>query len=90
MSEISDQCSLFRIHSPISVSFTIWDFFREYSQFTGQQVKGEAISLTPLLHFYLLHRNLNISQAITGESSPLDIAYSQSRTGSLWFWSASC
>ena len=28
--------------------FSIWVFFHEHSQFTGQQGKGEAISLTPL------------------------------------------
>ena len=26
---------------------SIWVFFHEHSQFTGQQGKGEAISLTP-------------------------------------------
>ena len=32
--------------------FSIWDFFHEQSQFTGQQRKGEAISLTPRNHFH--------------------------------------
>ena len=42
--------------------------------FTGQQGKGEAISLTPLYQFYPLHRRLEVNQAITAESSPQDIA----------------
>ena len=42
--------------------------------FTGQQSKGEAISLTPLYHFYPLHRHLEVNQEITAESSPHDIA----------------
>ena len=36
--------------------------------------EGEAISLSPLYHFHLLHRHLDISRAITAESSPLHIA----------------
>ena len=30
----------------------------KHSQFTGQQEKGEAISLTLLYHFHSLHRHL--------------------------------
>ena len=41
--------------------FSIWVFFHEHSQFTGQQGKVEAISLTPLYHFHPLHRHLDIS-----------------------------
>ena len=44
------------------VFFCIWVFFHEHSQFTGQQGKGEAISLSPLYHFHLLHRHLDILQ----------------------------
>ena len=44
--------------------FSIWVFFHEHSRFTGQQGKGEAISLTPLCHFHPYHRHLDISQAI--------------------------
>ena len=69
--------------------FSVWVFFHEHSQFTGLQGKGEAISLSPLYHFYLLHRHLDISWAITAESSPLHIASSQTLTGNLWFPSAS-
>ena len=34
----------------------------------------EALYLTPLYHFYLLDRHLDISQAIAAKSSPLQIA----------------
>ena len=58
----------------IYISFSIWVFFHEHSWFTGQQRKGEAISLTPLYHFHPLHRHLDISRVITAESSPLYLA----------------
>ena len=70
--------------------FLVWVFFHEHSRFTGQQGKGEDISLTPLYHFHSLHRHLGISRAITAESSPLHIASSRTWTGNLWFPSASC
>ena len=54
--------------------FSMWVFLHRHSQFTGQQGKGEGIYLTPLYHFYLLHRHLDISWAIDTESSPLCIA----------------
>ena len=69
--------------------FFYWIFFHEHSRFTGQQEKGEGIYLTPLYHFHPLHRHLDISRAITAESSPLHIAGSRTRTGNLWFPSAS-
>ena len=69
--------------------FSIWVFFHEYSPFTGQQGKGEGIYLTLLYHFHLLHRHLDISRAISAESSPLHIASSRDRTGNFWFPSAS-
>ena len=69
--------------------FSIWVFFHEHSRFTGQQGKGDGIYLTPLYHFHPLHRHLDISRAITAESSPLHIAGSRTRTGNLWFPSAS-
>ena len=69
--------------------FSIWVFFHEHSRFTGQQGKGEGIYLTPLCHFHPLHRHLDISRAIAAESSPLHIAGSRTRTGNLWFPSAS-
>ena len=51
--------------------------FDDHSQITGLQGKGEGISLTPHYHFHLLHRHLDIIQAITAESSPQNI-------GSTW------
>ena len=69
--------------------FSIGVFFHEHSRSTGQQGKGEGIYLTPLYHFHPLHRNLDISRAITAESSPLHIAGSRTRTGNVWFPSAS-
>ena len=62
--------------------FSIWVFPHKHSQFTGHHGKGEVISQTPLYHFNSLHRHLDISRAITAESSPLHIA------SKLWFPSA--
>ena len=70
--------------------FSMLVFFHEHSRITGLQGKGEDISLTPHYHFHPLHRHLDISRAITAESSPLRIASSRTRTGNLWFPSASC
>ena len=56
---------------------------------TGQQGKGEAIYSTPLYHFHPLHRHLDIGRAISAESSHLHIGSSRTRTGNLWFPSAS-
>ena len=63
--------------------FSIWVFFHEHSRFTGQRGKGEGIYLTPLYHFHPLDGHLDISRAITAESSPLHIARSRNRTGNL-------
>ena len=43
----------------------------------GQQGKGEGISSITHFHLHLLHRNLDISQAITADSSPLHIVISR-------------
>ena len=51
--------------------------------------EGGGISLTPHYRFHPLHRHLDISQAITAESSPLHIASSWTPTGNLCFPSAS-
>ena len=40
---------------------------------------------TPHYHFHPLHGHLDISRAITAESSPLRIANSRTQTGNLWF-----
>ena len=60
--------------------FSIWVFFREHSQITGLQGKEEGISLTPHYHFHPLHRHLDISRAITAESSLLHIVSSRTWT----------
>ena len=65
--------------------FSIWLFFHEYSRFTGQQVKREAISLYSFYHFHPLYRHLNISWVIAAESSPLQIAGSRNRTWNLCY-----
>ena len=65
--------------------FSIRVFFHDHPRITGLQGKGEGISLTPRYHFHPLHRHLDISRAITAESSPLHIASSWVRTGNVWF-----
>ena len=60
--------------------FFYWIFFDEHSRITGQQGKGKAISLIPLYHFHPLSRDLDISQVINAESSPLHIASGQTRS----------
>ena len=67
----------------------MWVLFHEHSRITGLQGKGEGIALTPHYHVHPLQRHLDISRAITAECSPLHIASSLTRTGSLWFPSAS-
>ena len=61
--------------------FSICVFFHEHSPFTGQQGKGEGISITSLDKFHSLRRHFEISRAITIESSPLHIASSRTQTG---------
>ena len=65
--------------------FAIWVFFYEHSRITGLQGKGKGISLTPLYHFHQLQRHLDISRAITAESSPLHTASSRTRPGTFGF-----
>ena len=69
--------------------FSIWVFNHDHLRIKGLQGKGEGISFTPHCHFHPLHRHLDISRAITAESSPLHIASSRTRTGNLWFPSVS-
>ena len=66
-----------------------WVSFHNHSRITVLQGKGEDISLTPHYHFHPLHRHLDISRAITAESSSLHIGSTRTRTGNLWFPSAS-
>ena len=60
-------------------------FFSRISWFAGHQGKGKAITLTPPYHLHSLYRNLDISQVIAAESSPLCIAGSRTQTRNLWF-----
>ena len=64
---------------PFLIFFPIWVFFHNHSWITGLHGKGEGISSTPHYHFHPLHRHLDISRAITAESSPPHIG--RSRTG---------
>ena len=67
--------------------FSIQVLLHDHSQITGLQ--GErAFLVTPHYHFHPLHRHLGIRRAITAESSPLHIGSSPTRTGNLWFPSA--
>ena len=66
-------------------NFSIWVFPHKHSRLPGQQVKGEAISLTSLYHLHSIHRHLDISWVITAESSPRHIVSSQAPTGILCF-----
>ena len=50
------------------IFFSIWFFFHKHSRFTGQQVQGEAIFLSPFYHFHLLYRHLDISCVIAAEN----------------------
>ena len=68
---------------------SIWVFLHEHSRITELQGKGEGISLTPHHNFHPLHRYLDISRVITAESLALQIASNRTRTGNLWFPSAS-
>ena len=69
--------------------FSIWVLFHEHLRITRLQGKVEGIPLTPHYRFHALHRHLDISQAITAQSSPLRIASSRTRTGNFCFPSAS-
>ena len=54
--------------------FSIWVFFhKKHLRITGLQGKGEGISLTPHYHFHPLHSHLDVSRAVTAESTPLHI-----------------
>ena len=64
---------LFEPVETVMIFFPPAFFFHEYSQFTGQQGKGEAIPF-PLYDFHSLHEHLDISQEITTGRSPLHIA----------------
>ena len=69
--------------------FSVWVFFHDHLRITGLQGKGMGISLTPHYHFHPLHRHLDTGRANAARSSSLHIASSRTRTGNLWFPSAS-
>ena len=64
--------------------FSTWVLFHEHSWFTGQQGKGEAVSLTPFYNFHPLQRHLNINRTITAKRPLLHIASSRTKTGNIW------
>ena len=68
-------------------------FFLSGFSFTNihesQDCRGRGHLFNSSLPLPLLHRHLDISRAITAESSPLRISCSRNRTGNLWFPSAS-
>ena len=77
---ISGQCPVEKLKSLIQeltmYFFSFFNFLSGFSfttihNFTGLQGKGEGISLTPLYHFHPLHGHLDVSRAITADSSPL-------------------
>ena len=65
-------------------------FFTNIQDSKDSRGRGRLSFLILLYHFGPLHRHLDISRAITAESSPLHIASSRNWTGNLWFPSASC
>ena len=77
----------------VNLFFLFYLAFILSQSFTNQRTAGEGwghfLNLTLHYHFHALHRHLDISQAITAESSPLHIGSSRTRTGNLWFPSAS-
>ena len=72
------------------IFFSIEVFFHDHSWITGLLGKGEGIPLTPHYQLHPLYRYLDISQAITAESSLLHMGSSRTRTGDFWFPSTSC
>ena len=81
-------CTFFGIF-PIIFDFFFYLDFLSHSRITGLQGNREGISLTPHYHFHPLQKHLDIGRAITAGSSALHIASSRTRTGILWFRSAS-
>ena len=63
--------------NPFLFFFFFICFFNEHSRLTGQQGKGDAISLTPLYPFHSFHRHLDISLTIIAHSQAL--SYTRSK-----------
>ena len=82
-----------RFLSTPKLSGTIWKgksndsygFFLSGSFFTNIHDS----QITPVNHFYLLHRLLDISQVIIAEGLHLHMAISRTQAGNLWFPSSS-
>ena len=79
----------------ISIFFSNPNFFFFYLGFLsrtfmihGTAGEGGGYLFNSSLPLPSLHRHLDISWAITAESSPLHIVSSRTRTGNLWFPSA--
>ena len=70
------QCASVK-HKPRDNLQNISVFFHEHSDFTGQQGKGEAISLIPLYHFHPLHRHLDINQVIIQRAHLKQLGFSR-------------
>ena len=69
MSQVLVKVALVLQSQVFRISFVYLSFLSQIRR----QGKGEGTSLTPLYHFHPLHRHLDISWAITAESSPLPI-----------------
>ena len=81
-------CPCWIIHTIASFFFCL-GFFSRTLTIHRKAGEGEAFCLTPLYHFHLLQRHLDISWAITADSSPLHRASSRTQTGNPWFPNAS-
>ena len=67
--------SLFLLVLKHNSLFYIWLFIHEYSRFTRQQVKKEAISIHPFYHSHPLHRHLDNGWVIAAESHRKPLAH---------------
>ena len=73
----------------IYIFFFYLGFLSQTFTIHGTAGEGGGYLFNSSLPLPPLHRHLDISRAITAESSPLHIAGSRTRTGNLWFPSAS-
>ena len=79
-----------KFHIFLTFFFSIWVFFfTTIHESQDSRRRRKAFFLSPHYHFNPLPRHLDISRAITAESSPLDIGTSRTRARNLWFPSAS-
>ena len=61
----------------LTIFLSTWIFFHKHSKFTRQQRKGETVPVTPLYHFQLLHRRLDITTAITVALEPITFGFKE-------------